>query len=80
MIRSYRDLLVWQRAMDIVVSVYTLTKTFPQSEIYSLTTQIQRAAVSIPSNIAEGYGRNVFSQKVNKTNHQQPAANHQPQK
>lgn len=57
MIRSYRDLLVWQRAMDIVVSVYTLTKAFPQSEIYGLTSQIQRAAVSIPSNIAEGYGR-----------------------
>ena len=57
MIRHYRDLEVWQRAMDIVEAIYRETKSFPSSEIYGLTNQIRRAAVSIPSNIAEGHGR-----------------------
>ncbi len=57
-INSYRDLLVWQKAMDLVTEVYKLTQAFPSAEIYSLTSQIRRCAVSIPSNIAEGYGRN----------------------
>jgi len=56
-VSSYRDLKVWQKAMDLVVTSYALTKRFPQTEIYSLTSQIQRAAVSIPANIAEGHGR-----------------------
>ena len=56
-VSSYRDLKVWQRAMDLVVSSYQLTKRFLQTEIYGLTSQIQRAAVSIPANIAEGHGR-----------------------
>jgi len=54
---SYRDLVVWVRAMDIVEVCYRLTKQIPQSEIYGLTSQIRRAAVSIPTNIAEGHGR-----------------------
>ena len=54
---SYSDLKVWQRAMDLVVRVYELTRRFPQSETYGLTSQLRRAAVSVPSNIAEGKGR-----------------------
>lgn len=55
--RSFRDLLVWQRAMQLTVAVYQLTQGFPREEQYGLTGQIRRAAVSIPSNIAEGQGR-----------------------
>jgi len=53
--RGYKDLLVWQKGMDLVVAVYKLTKTFPTTELYGLTSQMQRAVVSIPSNIAEGH-------------------------
>jgi four helix bundle protein len=56
-IRSYRDLNVWQRAMDFTVRLYQETATFPRSEMYGLTNQMRRAAVSIPSNIAEGHIR-----------------------
>ncbi len=56
-LRSYRDLEVWQKAMDLVVECYQVTKLFPQSELYGLTSQLQRAAVSVPANIAEGSGR-----------------------
>ena len=56
-IGHYRDLDVWCRGMEIVVMIYQITNKFPKSEIYGLTNQIRRAAVSIPSNIAEGYGR-----------------------
>jgi four helix bundle protein len=56
-VRSYRELIAWQKAMDLVVRVYEGTKTFPREEIYGLTSQLRRAAVSIPSNIAEGQGR-----------------------
>jgi four helix bundle protein len=56
-LNSYRDLQVWQKAMSLVTDVYTLTQTFPSTEIYGLASQIRRSAVSIPSNIAEGYGR-----------------------
>lgn len=54
---SYRDLLAWQKAVDLVVATYELTCCFPDDERYGLTAQIRRAVVSIPSNIAEGYGR-----------------------
>ena len=55
--RSHKDLEVWKVSMDFVVEIYQLTKTFPQSECYGLTSQIRRAAVSIPSNISEGSAR-----------------------
>ena len=57
-IRSYRDLIVWQKAMDLVVDVYTLTRGLPTDERFGLTSQLRRASISIPSNIAEGWGRN----------------------
>src|SRR6476620_10714704 len=57
-VTSYRDLLVWQKAMRLVTDIYSLSNLFPATEIYGLTNQIRRCAVSIPSNIAEGYGRN----------------------
>lgn len=53
-VQSYKDLIVWQKAMDLVVAVYELTEEFPREELYGLTSQMRRAAVSIPSNIAEG--------------------------
>jgi len=56
-IASYRDLLVWQKGMDLVVRSYELSRRFPPSETYGLAAQIQRSAVSIPANIAEGHGR-----------------------
>ena len=55
--KNYRDLEVWQKAMDLVVKCYQMTKKFPKSEIYGLTSQLQRAAVSVPANIAEGRER-----------------------
>jgi four helix bundle protein len=54
---SFRDLIVWQRAMQLTIAIYQLTREFPREEIYGLTSQIRRAAVSVPSNIAEGHGR-----------------------
>ena len=56
-VKTYKDLLVWQKAIHFVTQVYKAVKGFPQEELYGLTSQIKRAAVSIPSNIAEGYGR-----------------------
>lgn len=55
--KSFRELRVWQAAMDLVEKVYSLTQGFPKHETYGLTSQIRRAAVSIPSNIAEGHTR-----------------------
>ncbi len=57
-IQSYRDLEVWKKSMDLAVAVYNLTSGFPQAESYGLTSQLRRAVVSIPSNIAEGSSRN----------------------
>ena len=56
-IQSYRDLLVWQRAMDLAVLCYSLTRSFPREEQFGLTSQIRRASASIAANIAEGHGR-----------------------
>jgi four helix bundle protein len=56
-INSYRDLKVWQIGMDIAVACYELTRDFPKSETYGMVSQLRRASVSIPANIAEGYGR-----------------------
>lgn len=62
MIDSYRDLIVWQKAMDFADEVYSLSKHFPKEEMYALTSQIRRAVVSIPSNIAEGKGRHAIAE------------------
>lgn len=56
-IYSYKELIVWQKSMELVRTVYSLTDQFPKNELFGLTSQMQRAAVAIPSNIAEGYLR-----------------------
>src|SRR5690242_16757979 len=56
-VKSYRDLVAWQKAMDLATLIYDVTHGWPREEMYGLTSQIRRAAVSIPSNIAEGQGR-----------------------
>ncbi|RWM74329.1 MAG: four helix bundle protein [Mesorhizobium sp.] len=56
-IESYRDLIVWQQAMDLAVSIYEVTRAWPKDELYGMTGQVRRAATSVPANIAEGYGR-----------------------
>jgi len=61
-IQSYEDLEVWQRGMDLAERVYLLTRAFPTDERFGLTPQLRRAAVSIPSNIAEGWGRGVTNE------------------
>jgi four helix bundle protein len=55
--RSYKDLVAWQKSMDLVTATYRTTASFPRDELFGLTSQLRRAAVSIPSNIAEGQGR-----------------------
>lgn len=57
LVRSYRDLQVWKKGMELVEAVYVVTQRFPGSELYGLTTQMRRAAISVPSNIAEGHSR-----------------------
>jgi four helix bundle protein len=54
---SYRDLIVWQRSIELVTEIYTLTSLFPKNEQFGLVSQMRRAAVSIPANLAEGYAR-----------------------
>ena len=56
-VKNYQELIVWQKAMDLVEQVYRASRKFPRDEIYGLTSQVRKAAVSIPSNIAEGQGR-----------------------
>jgi four helix bundle protein len=57
MIESYKELHVWQRAIELSIAIYKLTAGFPREETFGLSSQLRRAGVSIPSNIAEGYGR-----------------------
>ena len=57
MLKNYKELNVWQKAYNLCIEIYKITRTFPKEELYGLTSQIRRAAVSVPSNIAEGYGR-----------------------
>jgi four helix bundle protein len=57
-VKNYRDLIVWQKAMGLVIEIYQHTKSFPEEERYGLTSQLRRSSVSLPSNMAEGYGRN----------------------
>src|SRR3989337_842648 len=56
--RSYRDLIVWKKSIDLVGRIYSCTRSFPKAEMYGLTSQIRRAGISIPANIAEGQARN----------------------
>ena len=64
-VRNFKELIVWQKAMDLAELVYDVTKQFPREEVYGLTSQLRRAAVSIPSNIAEGQARNSTAQFLN---------------
>ena len=63
-INSYKELIVWQKAVDLTVEVYKLSSQFPKEEVYALTSQIRRAACSISLNIAEGFGRNTTKSYV----------------
>lgn len=64
-IKSYKDLLIWQKGIEITEKVYSITNDFPTEELFSLTNQVKRASVSIPSNIAEGFGRNSTKSYLN---------------
>lgn len=57
MAQSFRDLVIWQKSMQLTLAIYRLSREFPREELYGLTSQIRRCAVSMPSNIAEGHGR-----------------------
>lgn len=57
-VKRYNDLIAWQKSMDLVEQIYRLTKSFPKEELYGLSSQLRRAAISVPSNIAEGHCRN----------------------
>ena len=63
-IESFTDLIVWQEGHNLVILVYRITKEFPKEEIYSLTNQMRRSASSVTSNIAEGFGRQGYKEKV----------------
>ncbi len=70
-IRSYKDLVVWQKGVDLVVDIYALTRRFPASERFGLSSQIQRSGVSIPANIAEGHGKSGPGHYLNHLSHAQ---------
>lgn len=55
--KTFRDILIWQKSMSLVTKIYTSTNNFPKEEIFGITSQIRRCSVSIPSNVAEGFGR-----------------------
>lgn len=61
--KSFTDLIVWQKAHQLVLAIYRLSEGFPEHEIYGLTSQLRRAAVSVPSNIAEGFGKQTHGDK-----------------
>jgi four helix bundle protein len=61
---SFRDLIVWQKAVELSVAIYDLTSSFPSSERFGLTNQLRRASVSVASNIAEGYGRSTRGEYI----------------
>jgi len=63
-IQSYKELIVWQRSIELVKEIYKITKKFPREEVYSLVSQMRRSSISIPSNIAEGYKRKSFGDYV----------------
>ena len=61
---THKDLRVWQQSIDLVFSVYLMTKSFPKDELFGLVSQMRRAAVSVPSNIAEGFARGTDKEKI----------------
>ena len=63
-VKSYRDLIVWQKSVDLVTEVYKILRSFPEEEKFGLTSQLKRSCISIPSNIAEGYGRKYIKDYV----------------
>jgi len=63
-INSYRDLEVWQKAMELVTDIYKVTHTYPKEELYGLINQLRRASVSVPANIAEGWGRGTTKEYI----------------
>lgn len=65
MANEYKDLIVWQKSMDLVDEVYKLTKLLPKEELFGISNQMRRASVSIPSNIAEGYERSTQKEYAN---------------
>lgn len=68
-VTSFRDLVAWQKSVELSVACYALTRRFPASERYGLSSQLQRAAVSIPANIAEGFGKSGPNQYLNHLSH-----------
>ena len=62
--KSFKDLVVWQKAHQLVIKIYRLSKTFPKDELFGLTSQLRRAAVSVPANIAEGFKRATIRDKL----------------
>ena len=71
---SYRELVVWQRAVDLSLAVYKLTAKFPPTERFGITDQLRRAGVSVPSNIAEGYGRMSMGEYLQSPGHARGSA------
>jgi four helix bundle protein len=63
-VKTYKELTVWERSMELVKEIYLLTAEFPNTEIYGIISQMRRAAVTIPSNIAEGFGRRSFKASI----------------
>ena len=70
---SFRELVVWQRSIELTVAVYKLTESFPAAERFGLTNQLRRASVSVASNIAEGYGRATKGEYIQFLGHARPA-------
>lgn len=62
---SFKDLIVWQKSHQLVLAIYSITKTFPKEEIFSLTNQVRRASVSIAANVSEGYKKKTIPNKLN---------------
>ena len=63
-LKSYKELKVWQKAIELAIATYTVTKNFPKEELYGLTSQIRRSAFAIPANIAEGYSRRYLAEYI----------------
>ena len=66
--RKFKDLVVWQKAHKLVIEIYKLTKTYPKNEMFGLTSQLRRAAISVPANIAEGFKRATIPDKLRHLN------------